>query len=190
MLITVQKITEKEVESTIPFKYKEKLPYSYYIVFSNGSEKVNLEILSAIFDKLPHENLYFYMQIDLCMQENIFKYCNKNSLQLNLLFKTDFYLFVRVDINNVEDLIKTFPLVDTITSKMGDITFFTSLKNIEINSIESSKNWLFKNLNHFSTVLFVPDDTNCSFTIYSNDEFYRLDSLENSFSEIISEIIK
>lgn len=190
MLITLQKITEKEAESMIPFKYKEKLPYSYYIVFSNESKKVNLEILPEILDKLSHENLYFYMQIDLFMQENIFEYCNKNNLQLNHLFKTDSYLFVRVDINNVKDLIKTFPLVDMITLKMGDITLFTSLKNIEINSIESSKRWLFKNLDYSATAFFVPDDTKCSFTIYSNDEFYRLDSLKNSFSEIISEIIK
>lgn len=35
MLITVQEMTEEEAESGIPFDYKEKLPYSYYIDFAN-----------------------------------------------------------------------------------------------------------------------------------------------------------
>ncbi|WP_010305522.1 hypothetical protein [Kurthia senegalensis] len=191
MLITVQEMTEKEVASGIPFDYKEKLPYSYYIDFANESKKFNLEMLPAIFDKLPHENLYFYMQIHLLMKENIVEYCNKNNIQLHhlQLFRANSYLFARVDINNIENLIKTFPLVDMITPRMGDISFFTPLKNIEINSVESSKGWLFKNLDDSSAVFFVSDPTNCSVTLYSNDEFYRVDSLENNFSEIISEII-
>lgn len=41
-----------------------------------------------------------------------------------------------------------------------------------------------------STVLFVPDQTSCAFTIYLNNEFYRLHSLKNNFPEIISEIIE
>lgn len=148
-------------------------------------------MLPALFDKLPHENLYFYMQIHLLMKENIVEYCNKNNIQLHhlQLFRANSYLFARVDIHNVEDLIKTFPLVDMITPRMGDISFFTPLKNIEINSVESSKGWLFKNSDDSSAVFFVSHPSNCSVTLYSNDEFYRLDSLENNFSEIISEII-
>lgn len=141
---------------------------------------------SAYFDEII-EILKEYEYVNHMMEDNIIEYCKVKKIDLNFLQKVGNYKFAQILIKDVKTFLQMFHIVNILTVNMEDITLFSTEANLKISTNQRNKGF-FKafpielELTESTTIL-VPDDTNSSFTFYSNEAKFSPESLKLIFRE-------
>ena len=180
-----------EIKELTPFKFTGELDYSYFVNIVNKN-LITEELLKLSFEKLKINKAYFYMQVHHMMEDNIIEYCKVKKIDLNFLQKVGNYKFAQILIKDVKTFLQMFHIVNILTVNMEDITLFSTEANLKISTNQRNKGF-FKafpielELTESTTIL-VPDDTNSSFTFYSNEAKFSPESLKLIFWERMIDI--
>lgn len=191
MCIKLQRMGRHEIKELTPFKFTGELDYSYFVNIVNEN-LITEELLKLSFKKLEINKAYFYMQIHHMMEDNIIEYCKVKKIDLNFLQKVGNYKFAQILIKDVKTFLQMFHIVNFLTVNMEDITLFSTEANLKISTNQRNKGF-FKafpielELTESTTIL-VPDDTNSSFTFYSNEAKFSPESLKLIFRERMIDI--
>lgn len=180
-----------EIKELTPFKFNGELDYSYFVNIVNKN-LITEELLKLSFEKLKINKAYFYMQIHHMMEDNIIEYCKVKKIDLNFLQKVGNYKFAQILIKDVKTFLQMFYIVNILTVNMEDITLFSTEANLKISTNQRNKGF-FKAFPielepTESTIILVPDDTNSSFTFYSNEAKFSPESLKLIFRERMIDI--
>lgn len=180
MNIRIQVLSKNEINDLRHFRIEGKLNYCYIVLFENTGI-ITEDTLGNILKQLEISKLYFYMQIDDCLQSNIIDYCKKKSLKLQFLNKINQYHFAQILIESTKNIIDVIDIIELLTGQMEDLTLFTTKEIVTIDT-QFRKNGLFEifpvniDLTDEATIM-VPDDSGVSFVLYSNDKKFLPESL-------------